>query len=235
MLKPNIRIHKVYKKYGDVWGELYRYGFKYRLKLLKTLDSLGKRPQYNNRYFQFTFYVGGFGFTRRRKTKYGQALIQKQQIKFFYGASSENSFRRKWKKAKNLRTVNSIIPSFINLLEQSLFIILIRSNLCLNVKDSFAIIKSQRVILINSSVEIVATPYKKINSSSILKVVLPISFRRIFRFLLKRRFHKFLPSVKHLDVDYKTFSIFVRKIDSKSLPYYPFKSNFSKLFNIYYS
>jgi ribosomal protein S4 len=233
MLNPNIKIHKAYKKYGDAWGELYRYGFRGRLRKFKILDVLGKRPQYNNRYFQFTFYVGGFGFIRRRKTKYGQAFVQKQHIKFLYGSAQEKVFRKKWKKAKNLRNINAIIPSFFNILESSLFMILLRSNLAVNFIDAAALV-STSAITINNSLKINASPYHRVSNFSTVRILFPTVFERAYRFLLKKRFYKFLPPVSYLDVDYKTFSIYYRGVDNRNLPYFTFKFNFNKLFNVYY-
>ena len=121
--------NKTYRKYGDIWGEIYRLPRKFTRRF-RHFDLYGRRQKNNSIYYRFTFYVGRFGFVRRRKTRYGRAFDDKQKLKIFYCFLGEAYMRQYW--SRSLGRGRNAIFYFCHLLESRLDSLALRCNFAFN-------------------------------------------------------------------------------------------------------
>jgi ribosomal protein S4 len=216
--------NKIYKKYGDIWGELFRLRRPY-VNQYRAFDIYGRRPKNNSLYYRFSFYVGRFGVVRRRKTRYGKAFADKQKLKLFYNNIPESHIRFKW--AKSLKYKDHAMFKFFHYLESRLDVLLLRANYVFNIKQGESLVKSGSIVL-NGKIMLDNT--YMVQPFQIIKVNVHNKILSFFRRLLLQKY-KMFPLPTYLKVDYKTSTILYTGVDS--IPFYPFKIAANKLRVIY--
>jgi len=217
--------NKIYKKYGDMWGELFRIRRK-SARFYRTIDIYGKRPKNNRLYYRFSFYVGRFGVVRRRKTRYGKAFADKQKLKIFYNDAKESEIRFKW--MKSLKYKGHAMFKFFHYMESRLDNLIYRANYVANMKQAQAMIEGGCVevngkIMYDKAYMVGSFQFVKLNIGG----VMPTIIRR----LIYRKF-KMFPLPSYIDVDYSSSVILYLGVNS--MPHYPFRFTASRLRTIYH-
>jgi ribosomal protein S4 len=217
--------NKIYRKYGDIWGELFRMPRRF-LRRKRPADVYGRRQKNNDAFYRFTFYVGRFGFTRRRKTRYGRAFVDKQKLKLFYGSIREAYVRRYW--SQSLSSQGPALFAFCHLLESRLDSIVMRSNYGFNGNQCKRIIESGLVRIDGFPV---LRPSYQIKAFSFVSFYGGRRMAKFYRRLLRRRYRLF-PIPSHLLIDYSNFTLLYRGVDAK--PFFPISLQVGRLNHIYH-
>jgi ribosomal protein S4 len=217
--------NKIYRKYGDIWGELFRLPRRF-LRRKRSADIYGRRPMNNELFYRFTFYVGRFGFTRRRKTRYGRAFVDKQKLKLYYGSVREAYVRRFW--SQSLSSRSPALFYFCHLLESRLESIVMRCNYGFNGPQCARIVERG---LVEVNGRVVTRPSYQAPMQSIIRLRGSVRFAKFYRRLLRRRY-KFFPPPGYLLVDYSTLIAIYRGVNSK--PFYPISLRVERLNHIYH-
>lgn len=218
--------NKIYKKYGDIWGELFRMPAA-SLRKRRATDVFGKRQKNNTTFYKFSFYVGRFGFTKRKKTNYGQAFIFKQKLKIFYGFVREAYMRRYWSRSLSAST-NSVF-TFCHYFESRLEIIVFRANYTFNPFQSRELIEAG-FVTVNGRVE--TRPFYSVRQFDVIQIRTGPSVTQFLTTLVEKEFIP-LPACEHLAIDYSTNSIVYLGINK--IPNYPMEMDVESLENVYHT
>jgi hypothetical protein len=219
--------YKQIKNRGDVWGEIFHIPNSFA-KGYSMLDAYAykRKLQKNNRYYKFTFYVGGFGNVFRRKTKYGKAFIEKQRLKLFYGDLSDKHLRYLWKIAYN--RYGNTHGNFLHFMESLIHVAVYRANYAFNVKEAKELVEA-------GFFEINGKQITKVRRLGELDTFRPYYWKILLDFyksLMDMKF-KFFPPPVHLIPNYRTLTFCYIGFRDK-VPYYPVKTDLNKVGYIYY-
>ena len=220
--------NKVYRKYGDIWGELFRLPRHCpHARSFRTVDIYGRRPKNNAAYYRFTFYVGKFGFIRRRKTRYGKAFADKQKLKLFYSYIKETYLRQYW--AKSIIRDRQSLFYFSQLLESRLDSLALRCNFAFNSRHARTIVETG---LISVNGRTVNQPYLHINLYDLVRLNVSGEILHDFIDRMLGMRYKLFPLPDYFIFSYRTLALLM--IDVKVNPFFPFSAKLERLRYLYH-
>lgn len=138
------------RKKFDVFGRSVRRGYSGR-KLLKLLFWRKRRRRYKAAIFIFNRYdFGGRKFKRKRLTRYGRLLLEKQKLRAFYNFLTQKQLKKYMAKASGLYPANMsgrslVLDIFFSFLESRLDVAVYRLQFATSLQASRQLVSHKKV------------------------------------------------------------------------------------------